>query len=182
MLACQAMLYLDHPDRRAEPHCAENSRVGVACRATGGSTAEVTSDNSTAGVTDTGVHYRRGVVSGIVINPKRQLHYTIDEEQGSKGRDLARVIFYHQETLARAAAKPGGANVQLSPAKRPLSRRPLTCCNCGFIAEDPAIKPAHWVHHWDAAVDKAGGRGGRPTRWRCWLPQCLTGQEPLMHH
>ena len=131
----------------------------------GGLTAEVTTDNSTAD---------RRAVTGAVINPSRSLHYTIDEGEGDSNLlSLARFIFYHNKTLARRVAhrQDGMHHSELHPAGPLRERDPLQCPACGMVFPSPSRIRAVWVHHFDAAVDRARGVG-----WTCGC-----GRPPPAH-
>ena len=149
--APQVFVYMDHPDRDAPQGRAPASQLGVASGMLGGLTVELPTDNSTAA---------HSAVTGVVCNPRRNLHFTIDEEQGNqKLLSLVRVIFYHNDRTSRA--KP--AKVLSRPSGELKARPPFTCPKCEVtVVQSPHVNPEHWLHHFDAAVDQALG-----VPWTC---------------
>jgi hypothetical protein len=98
-----------------------------------------------------------GAVTGVVCNPRRNLHFTIDEGVGSPGAlSLVRVIFYH--SLRTASAR----KVLSYPSGKLRERAELVCPACEARVPSPHTDPAHWVQHFDAAVDRARG-----VAWTC---------------
>jgi hypothetical protein len=140
----QVFVYMDHPYRNVPSGQAPASQLGVASSRQGGLTVEFPTDNSTAAY---------GAVTGVVCNPRQNLHFTIDEEKGNRcALSLVRVIFYHNQRTAIA-----GADVISFPSGPLRARPPLTCPACARHVQSPHVNPEHWMHHFDAAVDRARG-------------------------
>jgi hypothetical protein len=144
----QVFVYMDHPHRNVPPGKAPASQLGVASGSHGGLTVELPTDNSTA-------PYR--AVTGVVCNPSQNLHFTIDEGEGNKDAlSLLRVIFYHNTRTAHAS------NILDYPSGPLKQRTSFTCPACRLRVESPHVNRAHWIHHFDAAVDRARG-----VTWTC---------------
>ena len=67
----QVFVYLDHSERNSAEGHAPASQIGVASGTLGGLTVELPTDNSTAA---------QRVVTGVVCNPRHNLHFTINED------------------------------------------------------------------------------------------------------